>query len=238
LAQHDAGVRAVEEWRGLKRGLLRIGTGPTLGSYILPPMLKRFWQAHRSVDLAVETGNSVSLIDSLRSGKLDLALLVASQTPEEPDLKIEMSWSVEYVLVTKLAAAPARCSIAALQEFPFIQFHKASRLESLVGGYFAETQFQPTVVMTFDNPEAVKAMIRIGFGIAMLPYWLVDGDLRNSALRLIRQKERPLISRIDLITRRRGYVPALTAAFAEMAREYKPRIPKLSSGRVDPAKRL
>jgi DNA-binding transcriptional LysR family regulator len=231
LAQHDAGVRAIDEWRGLKRGLVRIGAGPTISSYILPPMLKHFRRAHRAVDLAVETGNSVTLIEALRNGLLDLALLVASQMSEEPGLKIEVSWPVEYVLVTNLRAVPKRCSIAELQKFPFILFRKGSRLENLMDRYFAEIRFQPTVFMTFDNAEAIKAMIRSGFGIAMVPYWIVDADLRNGSLRIIRQKERPLLSRIDLVTRKCSYIPAPTARFAEMARGFKSRNPRLTSGR-------
>jgi DNA-binding transcriptional LysR family regulator len=231
LAQHDAGVRAIDEWRGLKRGLVRIGTGPTISSYVLPPMLKRFRRAHPTLDLAVETGNSGPLIEALKNGGLDLALLLSSLMSEDPGLRIEASWPVEYVLVTNLQAAPRRCSIAELQKFPFILYRKGSRVESLMDRYFAEIRFQPTVLMTFDNAEAIKAMIRTGSGVAMLPYWIVDADLRNGGLRIIRQKERPLVSRIDLVTRRCAYVPAPTAAFAEMAKGFKPRNPKLSSGR-------
>src|SRR5690242_12980608 len=30
LAQHDAALEAMEEWKGLKRGVVRIGAGPTI----------------------------------------------------------------------------------------------------------------------------------------------------------------------------------------------------------------
>jgi DNA-binding transcriptional LysR family regulator len=230
LAQHDAGVQALQEWRGLRRGLVRIGTGPTLSSYVLTELLKRYRRAHPTVALELETGNSITLVDALKHGRLDLALLVASQAPEDRELKIEVSWPVEYVLVTSLAEVPKRCSIAELREFPFILFRSGSRIENLIDRYFAEVRFEPTVYMTFDNAEAIKAMIRTGFGMAMLPYWIVDADLRNGALRMIRPKERPLVSRIDLVARKCGYVPAPTASFIEMARKFKLRNPRLVSG--------
>jgi hypothetical protein len=56
--------------------------------------------------------------------------------------------------------------------------------------------------------------------------------LRNGSLRIIRQKERPLLSRIDLVTRKCSFVPAPTARFAELARGFKSRNPKLTSGRT------
>ena len=103
----------MEEWRGLKRGLARIGAGPTLSSYVLPPMLKRFRRFYPSIDLVVESGNTIALTEGLRNGALDLALLVSSQMPEEPDLNIEASWPMEYVLVTNLPSVHTRCRYSA-----------------------------------------------------------------------------------------------------------------------------
>lgn len=229
LAQHDAAVSAMSEWKGLKRGLVRIGAGPTISSYILPGLLKRFRRAFPKVDLFVETGNSVALAEGLSNGSLDLALMVSSQLPEEPNLSVEASWDVEFVLVSRLRQVSRRCSILALSKFPFILFQKGSRIENLIDRYFAETNFRPTVIMTSDNAEAIKAMIRSGLGISMLPFWIVDADLRKGALSLIRQKERPLFSKLDLISRKSSYVPQPVAAFIELAQNYKCKKPRLTS---------
>jgi DNA-binding transcriptional LysR family regulator len=109
--------------------------------------------------------------------------------------------------------------------------HKGSRIENLIDGYFNEIRFHPTVFMTFDNAEAIKAMIRTGFGIAMLPYYLIESDLRAGSLRLIRQKEHALISSINLVSRKTSYVPPPTAAFIEIAQEFRSNNPKLCSGK-------
>src|SRR5262249_58806958 len=42
LAQYDAALSALSEWKGLKHGLVRIGTGPTMSSYLLPSLLDGF----------------------------------------------------------------------------------------------------------------------------------------------------------------------------------------------------
>jgi DNA-binding transcriptional LysR family regulator len=229
LAQHDAALQALEEWRGLKRGQVRIGAGPTLSSYLLPALLRKFRRDFPGVDLYVETGNSASLIDGLGSGRFDLALLVSPQFPEAPHLVVEASWEVEYVLVCNLRNAPRQCSIAALGRFPFILYSKGSRIEDLIERYFAEIDFQPRVIMTFDSGEAIKAMIRTGLGISMLPMWIVDGDLKRGGLSLIRQRERRLFSRVELAARKSNYVPAAVQAFVQMARTFQFRTPRLVS---------
>lgn len=227
IIQHDQALQALHEYRGLRRGVLRIGAGPTLSSYVLPGMLKSFRKAHPSIDLLVETGDSVVLTQALRDGRIDLALMVSSQMPLDSGLRVEVSWEVEYVLVTRLREVPAECSIAELDRVPFILFRKGSRIENLIDHYFAELRFRPSTIMTFDNSEAIKAMIRNGFGIAILPRWTIEEDLRKRALRLIRQKERPLISTIELVSRGSGYRPQPIAAFVEMARSFECTNPKL-----------
>jgi LysR family transcriptional activator of glutamate synthase operon len=229
VAQHDAAMSTVEEWRGLKRGLVRIGAGPNISSYILPVMLKRFRQRYSSIDITVETGNSAMLTQELRNGAIDLALLVTAPAPEDPGFRIEASWEVEYVFVSNMRAVPRTCSISELARFPFIHFRRGSRIETLIDHYFAELRFRPFVTMTFDSGEAIKAVIRNDTGIAMLPYWLVDAELRKGELRLIRQKEHRLLSRMDLLTRHTGYVPPPIAAFTKLAREFQCVNPRLMS---------
>jgi DNA-binding transcriptional LysR family regulator len=219
VAQHDLAVSTVEEWRGLKRGLVRIGTGPNMSSYILPQLITRFRRLYKSVDLAVETGSSVTLTQELRDGGIDLALIVTAPASEDPLFRIEASWDVEYVLVTKMKSVPRACSISELELLPFIHYRRGSRNGILLDHYFGEVHFKPFVTMTFDNGEAIKAVLRDGYGIAMLPYWIVDAELRTRELRIIRQTEHPLISRMDLITRASGYIPPAISAFAKMTRE-------------------
>lgn len=229
LAQHDAALSALSEWKGLKRGVVRIGAGPTLSSYLLPALLRKFRRAFPGVDLYVETGNSASLVDGLEHGRFDLALLVSPQLPEDPHLAVEASWEVEYVLVSNLRNAPRQCSISALGRFPFILYSKGSRIEDLIERYFAEISFQPKVIMTFDNGEAIKAMIRTGLGISMLPMWIVDGDLRRGGLALIRQRERRLFSKVELASRKSNYVSSAVEAFVRVARTFQFRTPRLVS---------
>jgi len=229
LAQHDAALSALAEWKGVKRGVVRVGAGPTLSSYLLPALLRRFRRAFPGVDLYIETGNSANLVEGLGNGRFDLALLVSSQFPEAPNLAVEASWDVEYVLVSNLRNVPRRCSISALGQYPFILYSKGSRMEDLIERYFAEINFKPRVIMTFDSGEAIKAMIRTGLGVSMLPMWIVDADLKRGGLSLIQQRERRLFSKVELASRKSNYLPGVVQAFIQLARSFQFRTPRLVS---------
>ncbi len=219
-AEHDAVIAAIEEWRGLKRGIVRVGAGPASSVYLLPELLRKYRRAFPKVDLVVETGDSVSLVEKLRNGSLDLALLVSSHSPEETNLAVEKSWEMEFVLVSNLEHIPRRCRIAELKKLPFISFRKGSRMQNVIDRYFNELDFQPRVIMTLDNADAIKAIVRAGLGISLLPFWIVNADLRKGMLAMIRQRERSLFSKFDLVKRKSSYTASPIAAFIDLSRTY------------------
>ncbi|HYM08372.1 MAG TPA: LysR family transcriptional regulator substrate-binding protein [Terriglobales bacterium] len=216
-------------WKGLRKGAVRIGSGPTLSSYILPLLLRRFDRQFPGIDLQVETRHTPALLRSLSTGALDLPLLVSSELLAEPNVSFEAFGDFEFALVSHLRHVPRRCALAELEKFPFILFQKGSRMESLIDRYFVEMDFRPRVAMRFDNADAIKAMIRTGQGISMLPMWSVDTDLRRGALRLIRQRERPLFSKIVLVSRKSSYIPRPVGAFVKVAQSFECRSPHLRS---------
>jgi DNA-binding transcriptional LysR family regulator len=216
LAEYDTALSALDEWKGLRRASVRIGTGPTMSSYVLPPMLREFRRRFPEVELYVETGHSLQLLKSLDDGSIDLALTVSSNPLEEPRLAVEGCWKFEIVLVAGRKGFPRRCRLADLKSYPFILYRRGSRFEVLVDRYFGEAGFAPRVIMRFDNPEAIKAMLRLGFGISMLPTWIVSSELKKKTLFQIHQKERLLMADITLVTRRGGYAPRAVGAFIDL----------------------
>jgi DNA-binding transcriptional LysR family regulator len=127
---------------------------------------------------------------------------------------------MEFVLVSNLPHVPRRCPIARLAKFPFVLFRKGSRIQNVIDRYFNELDFRPKVIMAFDNADAIKAMIEVGLGVALLPFWIVQHDLRKGLLTMIRQHERPLYSKFELLRRKSNYVPKPVAAFIELGRDY------------------
>ena len=55
--ENDA-ARAIEEYRGLKRGRLAIGASLTIGGYLLPGALAEFHRRFPEIELQVETANT------------------------------------------------------------------------------------------------------------------------------------------------------------------------------------
>lgn len=221
LAQCDSALSAIEEWKGAKRGLVRVGTGPT--SYVLPTVLKQFRRANPGIEVVVETGNTPVLLEDLSRGSLDLAFLVSGGLGEAQDFSVETTWDFELVIVSHMRRPPRRPHLRDLQKYPFILFRKGSRLQDPIDRYFAANGFEPNVSMRLDSSDMIKAMVRAGLGISMLPLWVIEKDLKDGNLTLIRQAEPPLYSKLALVRRRRNFVPRPVQAFIAAARSLDPK---------------
>lgn len=216
LAQYDSALSALQEWKGMKRGLVRIGTGPS--AYVLPAILKKFRRTNPTIEVLVETGNTPVLLDGLSRGSLDLALLVSADLVEQQDYRVEMAWDFELVIVSHQRQPPSHPRLADLRHLRFILFRKGSRMEEPIDRYFAANGFEPNVVMRFDNSEFMRSMVRAGMGIAILPLWVVNRDVKEHRLSLIRPGGPPIYSKIALVRRKSGFVPRAVQAFIEAAR--------------------
>src|SRR4051812_35829986 len=80
-----AGVRAaVDELTGLLRGHVAVGTVPGGGRYDVPALLAAFHAAHPAVEITLAEAPSDVLLERVRDGALDFALLGAAPGAEHP----------------------------------------------------------------------------------------------------------------------------------------------------------
>ena len=75
LVELQAADAELAEIRGLRAGVLAIGTFPTAGSSLLPLVVKEFKTRHPGVDLVVLSGRFARLVDALRRRETELSLL-------------------------------------------------------------------------------------------------------------------------------------------------------------------
>ncbi len=220
LAQYEAALSDLNEWKGLKRGVVRIGTGSTMSSHMLPSLLQEFRRRFPQLEAYVETGQITHLVHSLAAGTLDVIILVSTPLNEDPNLTVECTWEFELVLVGSSRHQPRRCRLDELTATPFILYKEGGLFERIIDQYFVEAGFRPNVIMRLDNADAIREMVRLDQGISVLPMWIVDRDLRGRRLHLIRQTERPLVARIAMVTRKDSYATKPAAAFLDLARRW------------------
>jgi molybdate transport repressor ModE-like protein len=168
-----ARVRAAGDEVG---GEVRLGCIDSIGIYVLPEILPAFVQANPRVRVKVVCQSSPQLMDMLLTGELDVAI----GTTEHPGLRSERLYQNPLVLVHPhgMPEAQIPSSLAELSKCPVITFSSGLTVRRLLDAAFERSglTFQP--VMELANVEVIKAMVRSGLGLGVIP----DGCLPHGEL--------------------------------------------------------
>lgn len=207
LADVDTATREVQELVGLRRGRVRLGATPSLATSLAPPVLRRFRDAHPTVDLRVEEGGSQDLVRDLLRGDLDLALIIEPATGTDPGLRADpiLRESLVVASVDPLPAADERgeVRITDLRDLPLVMFREGYDLRDATLQACRAAGFEPTLSVDGGEMDAVLSFVEAGLGVALVPGIVVA---RRAGIRVTRLVP-PGVRRTIAVARRRDVVP-------------------------------
>jgi DNA-binding transcriptional LysR family regulator len=162
--------RAVDEVTGLVRGRLVLGmvTGCTISP--LFDALAAFNRAHPGVEIALAEDNSDRLIERVRSGTSDLALIGACEAPPS-DLE-----SLLIVSEPLVAAVPPRHPLAGADRVPMAEvvahpvvcMPQGTGVRSAFDRACAQNDVEPEMTLEASAPDAIADLSARGLGVAIL----------------------------------------------------------------------
>lgn len=164
-------------------GRVRLGTGATACTYLLPPLLADLRRRFPALDVVASTGNTADMLRGLESNTLDIGLV----TLPAPGRMIEATPVLEDEFV---AIFPARGTLAipdtvtpqALAALPLVLFEPGARTRRLVDDWFEAAGVAAKPVMELGSTEAMKEIVAAGLGCAVLPRLAVSRAGQRSAL--------------------------------------------------------
>jgi DNA-binding transcriptional LysR family regulator len=168
----------VKSRQGEVSGKVRLGTVDSIGIYVLPPVLKSFIASHPRVDVEVVCQSSPQLMAMLLADELDVAI----GTTEHAKLTCERLFQNPLVIAYQagMPADQVPTTIAELGRRRVVTFAKGLTIRTLLDNAFdkAGVPFKP--VMELANVEVIKAMVRAGLGIGIIPEGCVQGFELNT----------------------------------------------------------
>ena len=179
---HDT-VSSISDKRESLKGTMRLVGGMTVCLYAFPALLAEVRRIHPSLDLKITVGSAERSIAMLRSGAGDLGLLTLPV--EAGDLVSVPVLEEELLLVTYPAhplAQKQEITPADLDKQPFILFETGSITRRLVEEFFTREHIEADIVMETENVEIIKAMVRNGLGISIIPWQAAAADVRTKQL--------------------------------------------------------
>lgn len=217
-------LRAVDELGELARasgeglaGRLRLGIIPTLAPYLLPALIGALAARHAGLDLHLRETLTRTLIEELKEGRLDAALVALPVS--EPAFEERAIFAEEFVLVRPLADAD--------KPVPGPESLRRMRLLLLEEGHCFRDQAlsfcnlkpaPPRELMDASSLSTLVQMVGAGIGVTLIPEMAVAVETRSAAVAVARFAPPRPSRNIGMIWRRSSPLAPRLALVSETVR--------------------
>ena len=203
--------RELREIRGLKRGRLRIAASPTIGTYLLPPVLARFHRRRPTVRISSTQTDDRTVLKLLLESRVDVAIV---EDVIDHDLVDVVRWRDDELVVV----APAEHELVSrdqvlpgdLATFDFLVNERGCPIRRAAEGAFAERGVR-LKTMRVGGAEAMKQGVAAGLGLAIVSRAAATDLISLGRITVVPVDGlviRRVLSRLRLRSRGRGISPA------------------------------
>ena len=201
LAELEAARQTLERLRGVVAGRIRVGTGATASTYLLPSLFRRLRSRYPGLELVVVTGNSAEIVAAVAANQLDLGIVTLPVSSR--------SLAVSPLCVDPLVAIAApgrglkRVPVTALElaRLPLILYERGGTIRRVIDEWFRKGRATPRITMELGNAEAIKKLVEADLGVSITSAMSVKAELRAGTLAAITLE--PLLSRrLGIVSRR------------------------------------
>jgi DNA-binding transcriptional LysR family regulator len=165
-------------------------------------------RVHPQLDIRVTVATAARGVEEIRAGRHDAGLLTLPI--EESDLVTVPVLREELLLVTMPThrlANQKQITLQDLAEEPFVLFEPGSATRRVIDSLFVTEKIDPVVVMDTENVEIIKAMVKTGLGIGIVPYQAVAREVRARQLFCARIEGHELVRETGWVYARANRTP-------------------------------
>ena len=221
----DTTRAAIVESRQTLGGTIRLIGGMTVCLYVFPPLLKEFKKAHPNVEVKVTPAATPRLVRQLLSGAADLGLVTLPV--DDHSLVVEPVIREELLLVASPQhplARKKRIAAADLANLPFVLFEAGSNSRRTIEEFFSVEQIAPKVVTETENVEIIKALVRVGLGISIIPYQAMAREVGAGQLFCARITGHQLFRETGWVHPKSTRLPRVVLEMKRMFEDIRPRL--------------
>ncbi|WP_110667664.1 LysR family transcriptional regulator [Salinicola halophilus] len=181
-------------------GEFHLGAIASVQSGMLPTILSTLGKEAPEVMTRVVPGVSLSLLDQVDKGDLDMALMVRPPFALPPDLHTRVIAREPFVMIAP-AETEEESVEALLAAYPLVRYDRGSFGGRQVVRFLERARLEPRVRLELDEIDAIARVVESGLGVALIP--LTGMWQRRSPLpvRLLELGERTFHRELVLVSR-------------------------------------
>jgi DNA-binding transcriptional LysR family regulator len=198
-------------------GTLRLGAVGVVAGTWLPQLARELRTRHPGLELQIEVVLTKTLLQKVRSGHLDAAMVVGRI--EDDALHCEVVGEDRFAWMASPVLGVPRTEItpAMLAGFPILAFPPESHHHAAMKAWFRTGGIRFAPVVTCNNMDVIARMVAQGTGVGMLPAEFYGAELALGQMEVLRAS--PAIPDVEfMLVSFAGRETALVSALTDAVR--------------------
>jgi len=178
LRELEAAKGDVRERKDSISGPISVGVIPTVAPYFLPPHLSLFTRQFPQAQLTVTEEITPVLLDGVRAGRLDVALLALPLRGHEFDAFPLLTERLFAALPHKHALANRRSvSLKDIRKEPFLLLRDGHCFRDTAVAACDRARVKPQIIFESGQFSSILSMVGTGMGVSIVPEMAIEKHL-------------------------------------------------------------
>lgn len=215
----QSNLEKIQQSQQIPRGLLKIGAPVEFGEKYLIKASAKFRNIHNKVRFLLEFAHPDSLLPKIKSGELDFAYVDIFSRQGEYSRETAL-FDIKPIFVEKLVlvctakyydqSIKGNHNYQTLSQCSFISYQlHAPAIKSWFRYYFNKLSVPILPVLSVESVKGVIGAIREHLGLGVVPSYLIENEIRQGEMIVIKPESIDLINNISLV-RLLDKIPNLT----------------------------
>jgi len=192
--------KVIGQLKGDRIEIIKVGIIST-AQYFLPQILKLFREKYEEFKIILEVRNREQLIDLLRDGKIDIAVM--GQVPKEIDTKVYVIAKHPHVFIAGAnhpLSGLKRIEPQSLNDFDLITRESGSGTRAHMETFFQGHDIQPNIIMEMSSNESIKQAVIADLGISFVSQHTIASEINEGYLKILDVKNTPILRKWHVVT--------------------------------------
>lgn len=201
-------------------GTIRIGSSITIGTHILPGLIRNYQAEFPDLKINAIISNSSTIENHILDNTIDLGLIETQSEHEDIQAIPFMKDSLCAIVgCSHPLAKESSVTLSDLAQYPFLMREKGSAGREILDSYFSIQQLNVRPAWESSSTQAIVKGVAEGLGVAVLPYLLVEKDIQEKTVRML-PFTRPLSRDLNIIYHKSKYLTPNMKAFLSLCQTY------------------
>lgn len=217
-SQFEEMENEIKNWESVSS--LKIGSSITIGTYLMPEIVKNFNSNYPEVSVNVLINNSRTIENKILENELDFALIEG--LIHSKNILIKPFFNDKLVLICSnnhIFTQKSSVILDDLKNQKFLLREKESGTREIIDSIMASYGFYITPTWESTSTQAIIQAVINGIGISILPYQLVKREMHEEKIKIIPIEKINFDRQFNIIYHKDKYLTKSAYNFLELLKE-------------------